>query len=93
MGFIFKTCPASSVVEHLAFNQRVRGSNPLRDTINSKYKKSGIGEIVDALDLGSNVEIREGASPLSRTKGMRDLTCFSCYYCNKLKKSKICARK
>ncbi len=59
--------PASSAVERLAFNQRVRGSNPLRDTITNEQKKSGIGGIVDALDLGSSVEICEGASPLSRT--------------------------
>ena len=50
--------------------------------------KGRCGVMAAALDLGSNVAIREGASPLSRTKGMRDLTCFSCYYCNKFQKIK-----
>ena len=36
-------------VEHLTFNQRVRGSNPLQDTI-----LADVAELADALDLGSS---------------------------------------
>ena len=38
------------MVEHLTFNQRVRGSSPLQDTI----LNAGVAELADALDLGSS---------------------------------------
>ena len=41
--------PLAQLVEHLTFNQRVRGSNPLRVTI-----YAWVAELVDALDLKSN---------------------------------------
>ncbi len=55
----------AQLVEHLTFNQRVRGSNPLQDTIFKYY--AGVAELVDALDLGSSVLVRKGSSPFTRT--------------------------
>ena len=40
----------AQLVEHLTFNQRVRGSSPLQDTIHN----AGGAELADALDLGSS---------------------------------------
>ena len=40
----------AQLVEHLTFNQRVRGSSPLQDTI----LNAGVAELADALDLGSS---------------------------------------
>ena len=40
----------AQLVEHLTFNQRVRGSNPLWLTI----RYAGVAELADALDLGSS---------------------------------------
>ena|GEM_PF-2948189 len=46
----FKLVLLAQLVEHLTFNQRVRGSNPLQDTTYD----ADVAELADALDLGSS---------------------------------------
>ena len=46
----------AQLVEHLTFNQRVRGSNPLQDTIfyfRNNDRCAWVAELVDAQDLKS----------------------------------------
>ena len=54
----------AQLVEHLTFNQRVRGSNPLQDTI----LHADVAELADALDLGSSTVRCAGSTPVIRTK-------------------------
>ena len=52
MAWIESGCVAQ-VVEHLTFNQVVRGSNPRTLSLES-YGYADVAELADALDLGSS---------------------------------------
>ena len=75
-------------VEHLTFNQVVRGSNPRTLTLDKQYclsillsedlqNKAGlmyadVAELADAPDLGSGAARRGGSSPFTRTKKQKE---------------------
>ena len=58
--------PLAQVVEHLTFNQGVRGSSPR--WVTTLYGFRGRGGMADAPDLGSGAERRKSSSLFVRTR-------------------------
>ena len=64
--------PIAQLVEQLALNETVPGSNPGGRT---RYKKNNaqVAKLVDALVLGTSIERCEGSSPFSPTNKFKKL--------------------